>query len=60
MKYKMFYIDKMALKEADIDDFVKSNKNWLCIPFEYLPLKKILSHKIFLNSLNPLISFKVL
>ncbi len=60
MDYKTFYIGRMGLKEANVDSFVKSNKNWICIPVEELNVKRRLARKIFLNSLNPLISYRIL
>lgn len=60
LNYKTFYIDKMGLKEGDIDKFeIKSNKNWLCIPAEKKKYQKSLSRSILINALNPFLTLKI-
>lgn len=58
--YESFYIDKMKLTKIEIQNFkVRSNKNWVCIPFEHLKYKKRLSRAIFTNAINPFISLQI-
>lgn len=58
--YTCYSIDKFRITKIKLDCYkVNSNKNWICIPKEANENKKILSNSIFLNSINPLINYKI-
>ncbi|MEZ4838929.1 FkbM family methyltransferase [Flavobacterium sp.] len=59
--YTPYYIDRFGLKKVDIQNFeLRYNKNWLCIPNEYLAQQTKLSNAIAINAFNPLIKHVIL
>lgn len=56
--YNCFYINRMGIEKVEKDIFQqKQNKNWVCISKEDVVLPNLIHKSIFINSLNPLISF---
>lgn len=60
LRYECCSIEKMGLRKIEIENFKpRSNKNWVCIPFEHHKYKKRLSRAIFNNAINPFIDLKI-
>ncbi|MBL4662445.1 MAG: FkbM family methyltransferase [Flavobacteriaceae bacterium] len=61
MGYTSFYINRLGISKVDPADFkIESNKNWICIPNEYVNMKSKLSRSIALNAFNPLLRYIIL
>jgi len=58
--YNCYYIERLGISKVDPKEFkTKSNKNWLCIPNEYIDKKGALGRTIALNAWNPFLRFFV-